>query len=205
MASFSKELGSLKYKTFSEIKYFSEQILRVGKFFNPKKVQIHYNFKVGGLNCIAKSLEEFVEIAYGNEDFKLIALQFYFSLPDNNHIVVNYLCGFSVSASSKVLLDKYIEELHIEEHSSNTETEKQELNTNHNNTTIIINGNGNIVANADSNISNIKTDCNEEKNKNESSVKIFLSGVLQEVTANVIWWLLGIIGTIIIGYISINC
>ena len=170
-----------------------------------KSAVLHFQFRCGDITYVAESIEDFTKDAYGATDFHLVSMQLMYFLPCKEQISVNYLGDVTVTASNKVLLEDLIKRLNITSNINNTQPKQPIYNSGGN--TIIINGNGNVVANAGGVISGNdienKQDVLQPKEK-QSKIKDFFSGVLQNIVSNIVWYLLGLIVAAVIAYISMQ-
>lgn len=179
---------------------FSDKIICIADELGKEKILFNYNFECDNMSCVVESLEKFTELAYGVNHFKLIAMQIFIILPNKNHIAVNYLSGFTASATTKILLETFIKKLGVEQ-MVNEQMNKDNVQTINNNT-YVVNGNGNIVGNEKCNISDVKYVTREEKEESNSTLKDFFLGVFQGVVTNALWWFLSVVGVALVGFIA---
>ena len=206
-----------------------EDVKRLYKIFEDttskmgcSKLLLSFNFSCGSIGYTAESMEEFVEKAFGEHNFKLIALQFFGMLNGGESVRVNYLSNLRVSASSKVLLESFKNRLNLDavfyeemaEAQDNpagnmqshavisTTTARGSVNS-----PITINGSGNILNVAGGSISENQIESEQKRASSENkptNIKNFISGVLQGVAVNAVWYILGLIGAAILGYLAIK-
>lgn len=203
MAGYTQKIENACKLTSDEIKIFSQEVVEYFYTLDPCSISVHYNFMCDDLSCCAKSIDEFVEMTYGVREFKLYAMQIMAHFHDGKRININYLSGFSVSATSKRLLDDFVTTMRFNRivdslncvGDSKTHSTQEKIHTD-NSTTIIVTGNNNTIANSNSKIEVGNTqNYNDEKSK-DSGVKRFILNVTENVTASAIWWLICTIGAV---------
>lgn len=222
MADCTISVEWVKKPTYSDVKKLYECFEYAVTQMAYESISLHFNFKCGSMRYVVKSIEEFTETAFGETDFKLTALQFQANLPDKNSVRINYLCDLTVSASSKVLLETFKERLNLEMKVETELTQAHEHNTGGvethavtpgngtqvaTNSPITINGSGNIVNVAGGIISGNQIESEQKTVSPEnkpSGIKEFMFGVMQEITANAVWALLGLIGTALLACFALN-
>lgn len=222
MADCTMKVVWVKNPTYSDVKRLYECFENAAKQMEYDSISLHFNFWSGEMRYVVQSIEEFTEIAYGEKDFRLCALQFLAYLPNDGNVRINYLSDLTVSASSKSLLETFQEQLKLSLSFGKDLSLEQEKITGcteahaavparHNQGTssspITINGNGNVINVAGGSISDsqIKSVQKQIKpTKKTSGVKNFISGVFQGVVGNAVWWIFGIIVAAILGYFAIN-
>lgn len=190
MARFSKDI-ELKYgiKTYEETKKTYEWIEKSAKKWGREEANISINFlfDLGDIRCVATSIQEFIEITYGAQGYKLSS---FFGSIDNvdKHISINFIFGkLSVSADSRVDLEDFLNALdktsvEEQENAQITYIENQ-VNVEHQNNGTIVQGDNNTVVSKSSNV-NLNTE------KKESKFKKWVIAVSQNIVSNWIWYLL---------------
>lgn len=205
MAEYSKELSYIKFERYDDTVKLVKDIVRIMEGFNPDSINYHFNFEHDNIKCVTESLEEFVEITYGAKHFKLIALQIIARISQKEKIRVNYLLNFSVSATSKILLSDFERQLENEvcEDECVARNEKQGTKITQGseagNTTIIIKGDNNTVATANSSVSQSEL---KEEIKKGSSIKTYLYNVFEGVSINIVWVGITVAFATIVGIVS---
>ncbi|MCI7809086.1 hypothetical protein MR626_07345 [bacterium] len=217
MADCTISVEWVKKPTYSDVKKLYECFEYVVTQMAYESISLHFNFKCGVMQYVVESIEEFTETAFGETDFELTALQFLAYLPDKNSVRINYLCALSVSASSKVLLEAFNERLNLEMSFEGQQKEKNNTNSNavapittptNNargamNSPITITGSGNVINVAAGSISGNQIEIEQKQTKMKdkpNGFKNFVSGVIQGVAGNAVWYILGLIGAAIISY-----
>ena len=222
MADCTMEITWVDNPTYEDVKKLYERFETTVSQMAQERISAHFNFRCGRMNYVVKSIEEFTETAFGETDFSLTALQFSANLPDQASVRINYLCGLTCSASSKVLLEKFKEGLSLEMCFEVRQSQGQENTPGRPeahaavsandiqgvvNSPITINGSGNVINVAGGSISGNEVE-NEQKHvkttEESNGVKAFFSGVLQNVTSNAVWYLLVLIGTALLSYFATN-
>ena len=190
MAEYSKELQYIKTEGYKDTVKLVKDIVRIMEGFNPCSINYHFHFEHDNIKCATESLEEFLEITYGAKHFKLISLQIIARISQSDKIRVNYLLNFSASATSKILLSDFSGRLENEicMDESITRNEKQgtriKQGNETGNTTIIIKGDNNTVATANSNVSQSEL---KEDVKKGGGIKAYLYNVFEGVSVNLAW------------------
>lgn len=222
MADCTIDVTWVKKPTYGDVKKLYECFEHAVTQMGYEKISLHFNFQCGAMRYSAKSIGDFRDIAYGDINFSLTALQFLANSTDKSSVRINYLCGLKISATSKALLETFKETLNLEMNFETAQAMKQERDTNRAETHMIdsmsstqtsisspitINGSGNVinVAGGSINGNQIESEQNlKDSKENSSSIKGFISGVLQGVAGNAVWYILGLIGAAILGYFAIN-
>ncbi|MBE6944418.1 MAG: hypothetical protein E7453_09270 [Ruminococcaceae bacterium] len=196
MASFSKNIDDVKLKTYEDVVAFydllSNTSLELG--LTKPKIETHTQFYIGKISCVCKNYEEFVENAYGADSFKIIALDFFIYDGSNRVVYIGYigLGRVSASADSRVMLEKFLLQLQKEQKMIKN---RNQVSSQHIVDSVVINGSGNIVAN---NGGNVVTKEMEKKNR----VKDFFLGVLENITSNLIWYILTFAAGLLLAYLT---
>ena len=142
--------------TYQDIKQLYECFNNALGQIAHRKICLDFNFSCGSFDYTATSMERFTELAYGENNFNLKALQFMGFLNDDEMVAINYLCGLSVSASSKVLLEDFISKLALGKYFDNmgenntANVGNSTINHQQNNIpngNITVTGNGNTIIN----------------------------------------------------------
>lgn len=203
MSSYRKEVNGIKLESYEEVKELYLRASTIADEMRKKSAVLYFQFRCGDITYVAESIADFTKDAYGATDFHLVSMQLMYFLPGEEQISVNYLGDVAVTASNKVLLEDFIKRLNITPNNYKPQP-GQPVNNNTANT-IIINGNGNIIANAGGVISGNtienEQDVLQPKEK-QSKIKDFFSGVLQSIVSNIVWYLLGLVAAAIVAYIS---
>ena len=189
LASFSQSIP-IKYgvKSYQDTKNTYDWIMKSldkGKF-QDLKVETSFQFDISEISCSCANIEEFVDLAYGQSNYKFITMNFRIESKGGPlwFISVDTICQVRISAENKSLLEKVVgllkntslNETEVNDPISVTYVEHQESN-------ITFNGNNNVVAN------NSSTITASEKNT-ETKVSQWFSAIGQNLLANGIWYLL---------------
>lgn len=199
MARFSQTIdGKYGVKTYQETKKTYDWIVKAiaaGNYLSSQKQEDFY-FSIGGINCSCKSIAEFTENAYGQENFSLISLTvttcdkkgniISFSVHDDGKIWV--------STYSKIVLDDMINLL-MSTNLSSTEVNDPKAVTyiENQNNGVFINGNKNRVTQAQ----NINT-------PQTSKWRQLIASIFQNLIANGIWYLVIASGSALITYFAMK-
>lgn len=111
MAEYKQNLKSINYVKYEEIIKLSKMIMDIMDAFAPESKYFSCSFECDHLSCVVDSIEELIENAYGAKRFRLINLSIIAKLSDDDSIAVEYEMGYRVSATSKVLLHKLLQEI----------------------------------------------------------------------------------------------
>ena len=115
MASFSKNIDDVKLKTYEDVVVFynllSDTSLKLG-LMKPT-IKIRVQFYIGKISCVCESYEEFVENAFGADNFHLIAVDVHVYDGSNSVVYIGYIAFGRVraSADSRVMLEKFLMQL----------------------------------------------------------------------------------------------
>ena len=141
-------------KTYQETKntydWLTKAICKGG--FSDISIDSLFLFQVADIACSCESITEFVENAYGQAKFKFTLLHLYAKSGKDKivSVSVDNIKGVTVSADSKVMLERIvnlIENTSLDETEINDPISVTYVETQINNGGVIINGDGNIVAN----------------------------------------------------------
>lgn len=176
-----------------------------------RKSNINFYFKCGNIKYTAQSIEEFTEIAFGEEKFDLISLSLMGYLKNDEYVRIGYLCGLHISASSKVLLEDFISKLELGKdfdnmrknntaNIGNSTINHQQNNTSNGNITVT--GNGNTIINnasgTNNTIGNNNTPVARKKQKN------WIEIIKESIIGNLGWGIIVLLATIILLYFGIE-
>lgn len=218
MPECTMEITWVHNPTYDDVKKLYERFENAATQMAHERISLHFNFKCGAMRYVVKSIEEFTEAAFGETDFELTALQFLANLSDKSSVRINYLCGLTVSASSKVLLENFKERLNLEmsfeaelsqeqKHIAGRTESHLAVPANNSqgsvNSSITITGSGNVINVAGGSISGDQIESKQKHVKSEeqpTGIKGFISGVLQGVMGNAVWYILCLIGAAILSY-----
>lgn len=170
--------------------------------FQGLKVETNFLFHISDITCSCKGIEEFVENAYGQAEYDFVSMDMSIRSEDKSiaYINVNSFGGIRLSTDSKVMLERTInllENTSLDEAEVNDPISVMYIETQINNDGVIIQGDGNTVANNHSEIE-------IENKQEESGVKVFWSSVLQNITSNFIWYLLSLLAGGLVTYCLTN-
>lgn len=154
------EVAWAKNPTYHDVKSLYERFENALSKMAYERKQLNLNFRCGSIRYTAESIEEFTEKAYGEKEFKLIALQFMGMSANNENVRINYLLNLTISSSSKFTLEGFRHELGLDKNCESREEQGQvtvvENTQNHvavplpatpkaTDGSITINGSGNVV------------------------------------------------------------
>lgn len=153
MASFSQNIP-IKYgvETYQDTKNTYDWIMKsLNKGgFQDLKIETDFLFDISKISCSCKNIEEFVEHAYGQNDYCFTSM--YISIKSEGaplcFISVNTIPGVRISTNKKILLEKIVSLLG---NTSLDETEAKDpisvMYIEHQNNSVTVNGNNNVIAN----------------------------------------------------------
>ena len=196
MASFSRNVDDVKLKTYEDVamlhNLLSAASMKLG-LVEPR-IKTKVQFYIGEISCMCESYEEFVENAYGTENFKLIAVDVHIYDRSNSVIYVGYIGMGRVSASadSRAMLEKFLMQLQKEQNAIKNGDQAVTQNIVD---SVVITGNGNTVANNGGNIMSVEK-------KKENRMRDFFSGILQNIASNLIWYLITFVAGILLAYLT---
>ena len=204
MGDCTKAVGWVKDPTCEDVKQLYMKFNNVATQMGCEKMLNNFNFRCGSMSYTAESIEEFMEKAFGEKEFRLNALQFMGMYNDDKHVRINYLSGLSISATTKVLLACLEEKLNVDtkeddmpmKEKPTTEAAENQIagtQTTMNgavNSPITVTGSGNTINIAAGSISNNQTvdmsNNQHEEKKNFLQRHQLLSTVLAGVLAGII-------------------
>ncbi|MCM1189271.1 MAG: hypothetical protein NC541_08230 [bacterium] len=199
VASFSQVISN-KYgtKTYQDTKNTYDWIMKAlntGEF-QGLKVNTNFWFDISEITYSCENIEEYVEYAYGQNDYSFTAMDFQIESSGIStwFIHVQTDSKISISTDTKNLLEKIVVLLR---NTSLDETEKDAPISvtliEHQDNSVTINGNSNVVANNHS----VVTDKQE---KSKSKISGWLQGISQGILANLVWWVLGLVVAMLLGW-----
>lgn len=115
MNSYKKDFPNTRIESYEIARKIIDRVEQMSNSFKIESSSYHFHFKIGDVTCTTKSIDEFIQEAYGAESFKLVSLQMLYYLPNNQHFSVNYLLDVSISASNKCLLESIVNKIELEE------------------------------------------------------------------------------------------
>ena len=200
LTSFSQTIGC-KYgiKSYQDTKNTYDWILKsIYKMRKaPGNINSSFNFCTGNISCSCKSIEEFVENAYGAHMFSLSTMHI-LALDINIFFCVDSRDVVTVSADSKISLEEIIRLL------NSTELGPDEINDpisviyiERQDNSVTINGDSNIIANNHSTISGTQK-------KSEAKTSNWIQGICQGILANLMWWILGLVAVALLAWAVSN-
>lgn len=200
MASYSVDLKH-KYetKTYQETKNTYEWIFKAFAKANidTSNIRENFSFNIGKVHCNTENFEEFVENAYGCDNFDFGS--FYIYVFEGTEVVLSVYCSvdkLSISSKSKVMIETVVNSL---ESTSLDETEVNDPISIEINAPIIV-GDKNVVGN---NITGNNNKINSETNvaeKKPSKIKAWLESLAQNLLANWLWYLIGVGVSALVAY-----
>lgn len=167
----------------------------------PENVSSTFDFRIGDISCSCRTIEEFIENAYGAHMFSLSTMHI-LALDINIYLCADSRNVVTVSANSKRDLEEMVGLL------DSTDLGTEEINDpisviyiERQDNSVTVNGDRNVVANNHS----IMVDKQEKK---ESKTSNWIQGICQGILANLMWWILGVVAVALLaraisnGYIS---
>lgn len=205
MASFKKEIkNTYGTKTYQDTKNTYDWITKAlykGDF--PELViNSEFLFDISEISCSCEGITEFVENAYGQAgySFTTFNLSVYSDKKRIAFVIVDLFCSVRISTDSKVMLERIvnlIESTSLDETEVNDPISVTYVETQINNDGVIVNGDGNIIANNHSEVE-------VGKEKKESAFKTFWEGVVQNIASNFLWYLLTLVAGSLLTYLLTN-
>ena len=198
MASFSKVIEGMHLQTYESVVSLYRLIAMLSDNLGlvKPKVKGEFQFRLGKITCVCENYDEFVENAYGAEDFRLVSVQVLIKDGNTTVIFVHSIGGDSISAQadSRSVLEKFFTELEKLQSAAQNPTNGVTQNIID---SVVINGDGNTVANNNSSV--------EVETKQEDSVaKSFWTGILQNITSNFLWYLLTLAAGALVAYLAMK-
>ena len=205
MASFAKVINnSFNTNTYQGTKNTYDWIVKAihKGDFPGIEIKSEILFDLCDINCSCKGIEEFVENAYGQTDYELVSLHISVYSEDKSiaYLSVNSFGRIRISTDSRGMLEKIVnllENTSLDEAEANDPISVTYIETQINNDGVIVHGNQNNVANNHSEIE-------IEQEKGDSGVKSFLSGILQNIASNFLWYLLTLVAGGVLTYLATN-
>ena len=202
MAHFKKEIKNIYGdKTYQDTKNTYDWLTKALQKGNFPELRIDsdFLFAISEITCSCEGIEEFVENAYEQTGYKLVCFHLY-AYSENKSIafiLVQTDCRIEISTDSKMMLERIvnlIENTTLDETEANDPISVTYVETQINNDGVIVQGNGNIVANNHSKVE-------VEKEQKESGVKAFWKGVFQNITSNFLWYILTLVAGGLVTYL----
>ena len=198
MASFSKEIEGMSLQTYDSVVSLYRLITELSNNLGliKPKVKGEFQFRLGKITCVCESYDEFVENAYGAEDFHLVAINFIIRDGITTVISIHSIGGHrvSVQADSRAVLEKFFTELEMAQSVAQNPTNGVTQNIID---SVVINGDGNTVAN---NNSSVEVETRQE----DSAAKSFWTGILQNIASNFLWYLLTLAAGALVAYLAMK-
>ena len=103
MASFSKEIEGMSLQTYDSVVSLYRLITELSNNLGliKPKVKGEFQFRLGKITCVCKSYDEFVENAYGAEDFHLVAVNFTIRDGITTVIFIHSIGGHHISVQAE--------------------------------------------------------------------------------------------------------
>ena len=114
MGTYRKVYNEVKLTSYDDVRKMIDNVERMSALFEVTKKNYNFNFSCGDNQCTTDSIADFVEIAYGRGDFRLISMQMMYFLPESQYFSINYLCGLHISATSNALLEKIVNLINLD-------------------------------------------------------------------------------------------
>lgn len=198
MASFSKEIEDMSLQTYDSVVSLYRLITELSNNLGliKPKVKGEFQFRLGKITCVCESYDEFVENAYGAEDFRLVAINFIIRDGITTVISIHSIGGHCVSvhADSRAVLEKFFMELELARSAAQNPTNSITQNIID---SVVINGDGNTVANKNSSVE-------IEAEPKESVAKNFWMGILQNIASNFLWYFLTLVAGALVAYLAMK-
>lgn len=191
LASFSQSIpGKYGVKSYQETKNTYDWIMKslYKGGFQDLEVDTDFLFDMAEITCSCKGLEEFVEHAYGQDNYSLISMDFKIQSKGISrwYISMDGSSKINIRTNTKILLEKVIDLL------KDTSLDETEVNDpisvtyiEHQSNDITIDGDNNAVAVNSSTAVNIESSTNAEPRWKQN-----LKAIVQNLIANWIWYLL---------------
>ena len=205
MASFSKSITN-KYgvKTYQDTKNtydWLSKALHKGDF-RELTILSEFLFDVSDITCSCDGIAEFVENAFGQEKYNLLVLKLFVYSEEKRVAFISIYpgTGINISTESKVMLEKIIELLEntsLEDNEYKATTAVTYVENQINNNGVLIRGDSNMVANSHSKLE-------IEKASEESGIKQFCVGIMQNITSNFLWYLLTLAAGVLATYFAMK-
>lgn len=198
MASFSKEILEITLQTYDDVVSLYKLITKLSHKLGlaEPNVEGEFHFTLDKITCICDSYDEFIENAYGVENFHYISIHFRIMDGDTTVIYI-YSLGknpVSVSADSRIMLENFsteLDEILLSAHNPTNIVTQTIIDS------VVINGDKNTVANNNSSVE-------LETERAKSTAKSFWMGILQNITSNFLWYLLTLLAGVLITYFAIR-
>ncbi len=205
MAHFSKKITNIYgVETYQNTKNTYDWLIKALNKGNFPEMQVDadFLFDVSEISCSCQDISEFVEHAFGQADYRLIVFHLAVYSEDKKiaFIVVDPFRGIGVTTDTKLMLERItnlIEGTSLDETEVNDPISVVYIDKQINNSGVLIQGNGNVVANNDSKVE-------VEEAEKESKFRKFWVGILQNVTSNLIWYLLTLAAGGLLAYFLTN-
>lgn len=196
MANFNQMIdGKYGVSTYQETKNTYEWIMKAihSENYSILNYSEKFLFDIGKIGCSCHSFKEFVEIAYGQQDYSLISmdLHLHFVNDENDesiYISVDPRRKVRVSAGNKTLLSEIVEKLETTNLASDEIDDSDSV-------VYIENQNNGVVIQGDKNCVSYAKDIN---NPQLPKWKQFLNAIIQNLVSNWIWYLLTIVATAVV-------
>ena len=201
MASFWKSInnkyGVSSYKETKDTHDWILKSLEKGNFPN-LEVETGFMFDISAITCSCNGIDEFIEYAYGQDEYKFFYLDMRFSSDGQYIASINITSSdeLRISAHSKVILEQVIgliENTTLDESENSPASSVTYVNAKVNNSGVIVNNSSNFTAHNESEIELTA----ESK---ETGFKKFWTGVIQNLATNFIWYLLTLIAGFMVAY-----
>ena len=196
MGECTKNVNWLHKPTYEDVKKLYANFENAASSMGCDRMHLNFNFSCGSFGYTAETIEEFTEKAYGEGDFKLIALQFRGTLNTGASVRINYLCTLSLSATTKVLLESFENRLNLSTTFCEQAADSMSATVLNNtvqgasNSPITVNGSGNIINVAGRSISgcaDVKLQENKKEEKKDFAQRHpIISAIVASVLAGII-------------------
>ena len=195
MGNYTKSYDKIRLTTYEEVRKLIDKVEGISNLFDVTKKSYNFNVSYGDTSCSVKSITDFIEQAYGRNNFGLISMQMMYFLPEGQFFSINYLCGLRVTATSNMLLEKVVDKLNfdlIKQSIVDTQIYKNTsfsaLSSSSSANTMVVQGDGNCIVTGSGTAT---YNCEKNDKVGESKKKNFLShpliaGIIAAVVAGII-------------------
>lgn len=205
MASFSQKIEN-KYgiATYQDTKNTYDWITKAIQKIGTSDIKTTFSFSASEISYHCDNIEEFVAHAYGQADYNFTSMDFTIKSGSEGLwiVSVNFDNKLRISTESKNLLERAVTSL------KNTALDESEMNdpisimyVNQQHVGTLVEGNNNIVANDHSSVVTENNNSIGQSNK-ESLINQWLKAIGQNLISNGIWYILCILGGIIIAHLA---
>lgn len=205
MASFSQKIEN-KYgiSTYQDTKNTYDWIIKAIQKMGTFDIKTTFGFSASEISYHCDNIEEFVAYAYGQADYDFTSMDFAIKSESEKFwiVSVNFENKLRILTESKNLLERAVTFL------KNTTLDESEMNdpisivyVNQQHVKTLVEGSNNIVANDYSSVITGNNNSIGQSNK-ESPINQWLKAIGQNLVSNGVWYILCILGGIIIAHLA---